>query len=208
MKKLADSVKRLRAGETKSIIEKRLKEFEELGKKASKELFKEMCFCLLTANCAAEKCMAIQKSLGDDFITLAEHQLAKKLKELGYRFPNMRAKYISEARKHKENLKETIDSFDKEFDLREWLVKNVKGLGYKEASHFLRNIGFKGSAILDFHIIDALEAHNLIEKPKTLTPKKYIEIENELKKIGKELGLNMAELDLYLWRMETGKVLK
>jgi len=208
MKKLADAVEKLRKSEVKGVIEDRLKEFEDLGKKSGNELFKEMCFCLLTANCAADKCMAIQKSLGDGFLTLPEQKLAASLKELGYRFPNMRAKYISEARKHKDHLKETIESFEKESDLREWLVKNVKGLGYKESSHFLRNIGFKDSAILDSHIMDVLEGHNLIERPKTLTPKKYIEIEGELKKIGKKLGLNMAELDLYLWRMETGKVLK
>jgi N-glycosylase/DNA lyase len=210
MKKLADAVEKLRKSEVKGVIDDRLKEFEDLGKKSSNELFKEMCFCLLTANCAADKCMAIQKSLGGrgGFLTLSEQKLAARLRELGYRFPNVRAKYISEARKHKDHLKETIESFEKESDLREWLVKNVKGLGYKESSHFLRNIGFKDFAILDFHIIDVLEEHNMIDRPKTLTPKKYIEIEGELKKIGKKLGLNMAELDLYLWRMETGKVLK
>ena len=92
--------------------------------------------------------------------------------------------------------------------LREWVVKNVKGIGYKEASHFLRNIGYKNLAIIDFHIVDLLVKYDLIEKPKSMTKKKYLEIENVLKQLGRELHLDMAKLDLYLWYKETGKVLK
>ena len=88
------------------------------------------------------------------------------------------------------------------------MVNNVKGLGYKESSHFLRNIGFDDYAIIDFHIVDVLVNYNLINKPKTITKKKYLEIENVLKRLAKETNLTLAELDLYLWYMETGKILK
>jgi len=81
-------------------------------------------------------------------------------------------------------------------------------LGYKEASHFLRNIGYKNYAIVDFHIVDLLVKYSLIEKPKTMTKRKYLEIERILQDLGSEVSLNLAELDLYLWYMETGKVLK
>ena len=100
-----------------------------------------------------------------------------------------------------------IDSGN-EKDIREYLAKNVLGLGYKEASHFLRNVGFTDVAIIDFHIIDVLVQYNLIDKPKTMTKNKYLEIEDVLRALGRECGLNLAELDLYLWFMETGKVLK
>ncbi|MBN2459751.1 N-glycosylase/DNA lyase [Candidatus Woesearchaeota archaeon] len=208
MKELSDKIDNLKANGVKAQVETRLEEFEALGKKPSQELFKEMCFCILTANSSAKKCMEIQQSIDNGFLGLPKEKLAAKLKELGYRFPNKRAEYISEARKHKDSLRKVIEAANDEADLRQWLVKNVKGLGYKEASHFLRNIGFKGSAILDFHIIDILDEHKLIQRPKSLTPKKYLEIENELKKIGQKLNLNMAELDLYLWCAETGTVLK
>jgi N-glycosylase/DNA lyase len=92
--------------------------------------------------------------------------------------------------------------------MREWLVNNVKGLGMKESSHFLRNIGYKDLAIIDFHIVDLLEREKLIERPKTITPKKYLEIEQILAELGKKTNLNLAELDLYLWYLETGKILK
>ena len=208
VEELLKSLEKLKNSEIKNLVYARIKEFKEKGKKTSNELFKELCFCILTANFNAEKSIKIQEEIDDGFLTLPEHQLARKLKELGYRYPNTRAKYIVEARKYKDSLKDIINSFDDGSKLREWLVKNIKGIGYKEASHFLRNIGFTNFAIIDFHIIDTLAKHKLIEKPKTLTKKKYLEIENLLKEIGKKLKLNLAELDLYLWYIETGKILK
>lgn len=167
-------------------------------------LFNELCFCILTANYNAERAIAIQNEVGDGFAELSEPELASRLKELGYRFPNVRAKYIVCAREHPlEKLK-----FNDERELRDWLVENVKGLGLKEASHFLRNIGFKDVAIIDFHIIDALVEHKIIAKPKTLTRKKYLMIEEKLREMAGELGITLAELDLYLWYLETGKILK
>lgn len=208
MDELVKKIKGLKSSAVKKQVDARLKEFEALGRKSSKELFKELCFCILTANSSAKKCMEIQAKINNGFLELTKDDLSMKLKELGYRFPNKRAEYIVEARKHKDNLKRIINSFKSEAELRHWLIKNVKGLGYKEASHFLRNVGFKNSAILDFHIIDILEEHKLIERPNSLTPSKYFEIENKLKKISKNLGLNLAELDLYLWCSQTGCVLK
>jgi len=145
--------------------------------------------------------------MGNQFLFLKEEDIAKKLKEFGHRFPNNRAKYIAESTKHNDILKNLV-CHSKDTEIREWLVKNVKGLGFKEASHFLRNIGFENLAIIDFHIIDLLVEHNLIKKPKSINKKRYLEIENSLKKIAKETNLTLAELDLYLWYMETGKILK
>jgi len=192
----------------KEIVNSKMEEFERLGKKSSNEIFNELCFCLLTANFSAEGGVKIQNSMGDDFSTLPEEELAEKLREFGHRFPNMRAKFIYEAQRYKENLKEILDSLETDEEKREWLVKNIKGLGFKEASHFLRNIGHKNLAIIDFHIIDLLVKQNLIEKPKTITPKRYIEIENTLKQLTEKTNTNLGELDLYLWYEETGKILK
>ncbi len=146
--------------------------------------------------------------MADEFLTIPETELARKLKQLGHRYPNARAEYIVNARQHMRSIKNLFDKFNDEKRLREWLVKNVKGLGYKEASHFLRNIGYKNLAIIDFHIIDVLVKHDIVEKPKTLTRRKYLEIEDILRKIAVRLELNLAELDLYLWYVETGKILK
>jgi len=188
-------------------IEERLEEFRELGKRESREIFKELCFCILTANFNAQRSIKIQEIIGNGFLSLSKEELSIKLKELGHRYPEARASYIVDAKRYKDSIKEIL--FSKERDeKREWLVKNIKGIGYKEASHFLRNIGMLDYAIIDFHIIDLLEKEGIIERPKSLTKKRYILIESLLREIADQLGISLGELDLYLWYMETGKVLK
>jgi N-glycosylase/DNA lyase len=130
------------------------------------------------------------------------------LKRSGHRFPNIRAKYIVEARMHEESINKIILSSGDEQEQRDWLVNNIKGIGYKEASHFLRNVGFTDLAIIDFHIIDLLTRLGLIQKPKSLGKKKYVEIEKLLRSVSRKLNMNLAELDLYMWYAETGKILK
>jgi len=206
--RLSALIENLKKSKVRDLVNARIKEFRENGKKSSRELFKELCFCILTANFIAEKSLKIQKEINDGFLTLPEHELAEKLRKLGHRFPQKRAKYIVEARKYADSLKNIIQSINVGDKLREWLVKNIKGIGYKEASHFLRNIGYTDLAIIDFHITNILTTYGLIEKPRTLTKTKYLEIENLLREVADKLNLSLAELDLYLWYMETGKVLK
>ncbi len=202
-----EEIKKLRSSRVAEEVKKRMEEFE--ARRGDEEkIFSELCFCILTANFSAAGAIKIQKALHEAFMNMPEKELAVELKRLGHRFPNTRAKYIVEARKWRGRLEEIINEFDDERKLREWLVKNVKGFGYKEASHFLRNIGFKNIAIIDYHILDLLERYGLIKKPRSLTGKKYKEIEKILANIAEMSGMTLAELDLYLWYMETGKVLK
>lgn len=206
MQNLIDEVELLKNSEISEVVTNRINEFKKIKKGSSDELFKELCYCILTAGFSAEKCIKTHKEIGDGFLTYSEEELAKKLKKLGYRFPN-RAKYIPKALESKEQLKKNIQSF-KGDDLRKFIVNDIDGIGYKEASHFLRNIGFDDFAIIDYHIVDTLTKYNLIEKPKTMTRKKYLEIEKVLKQIAQKSNLTLAELDLYLWYMETSKILK
>lgn len=208
MEKVLELIENLKKSEVKKLIDARIKEFEENGRKPGSEIFKELCFCILTANFDAGKCIKIQNDIGEGFLTLSESQLAERLKESGHRHPNVRSRYIVEAREYKNSLKDVIKFCNNDTELREYLVKNIKGIGYKEASHFLRNIGYKNLAIIDFHIINILTDYGLIEEPKSLTKRKYMEIEGLLKEIAGESGINLAELDLYLWFAETKKILK
>ena len=207
-RELIRSIEELKRSPIRRIVEKRISEFRELGRGESKEIFKELCFCILCANYSAERAIKIQKRMDDDFIILSCEELAEKLREAGHRFPNSRARYIVSARKYHDSIKEIIESFDDPYRLRRWLVKNILGIGLKEASHFLRNIGFTDFAIIDFHILNLLDKYGVAEKPKTLTESRYLRIEEKLREISRYVGLNMAELDLYLWFMETGKILK
>ena len=207
MNQLFQKIQSLKNSSISTQVNKRIEEFKKINKNSSDELFKEMCFCILTANFSAERSIHIHKKLSKCFLTDSQEILTIKLKKNGYRFPNTRAGYITKSMKRKEILKTIILSLERE-ERREWLVKNIKGLGFKEASHFLRNIGFDDYAIIDSHILDLLERYKFIKQPKTFTRKKYMEIEKILQTIAAQTNLTLAELDLYLWYMETGKIFK
>ncbi len=197
---LISEINKLKKSDIKQVIDKRMNAFSQISRDFD-SLFRELAFCILTAGTSAELGIKTIAHLGNTLFNGSQEDILKKLKEV-YRFHTIRAGYIHEARESFRKL--DINSPV----IRDELVSNVKGLGMKEASHFLRNVGFENYAIVDFHIVDILEKHNLIEKPKTLTKNKYLEIENILKKLADKLKMSLGELDLYLWYLETGKVLK
>lgn len=207
-RKLIEEICLYKKGVVGREVRKKIDEFRGLRRGSCEDLFSELCFCILTANCSAESCIRVQKNIGRRFLDLTEERLSSELRRLGYRFPNKRAHYIVLAREKKEDLKKLVDCGLDGETIREWLVENIKGVGMKEASHFLRNIGYGDVAIIDFHIIDVLAKHGIINKPKNLSKKKYLEVERRLEEIAEETGLCLGELDLYLWYMETGKILK
>jgi N-glycosylase/DNA lyase len=214
MSKLVNSVKKLRKSEIKATVDKKLRIFSDFNKKNNQEWFGEMCFCILTANSKAKTAIAIQKELtASGFCTKCLDDIRGTIKKHKHRFHNNKAKFIVEARKHlnvKDEIKSIADN-GKEGQLaaREWLVKNIKGLGYKESSHFLRNIGYLDLSILDRHILNLMTEDELIkERPKSLTKKKYLEIEKKFRQLANKLGMSCAELDLYMWYIKTGWVLK
>ncbi|MFN3910047.1 MAG: DNA lyase, partial [Candidatus Anstonellaceae archaeon] len=90
------------------------------------------------------------------------------------------------------------------------LVKEIDGLGLKEASHFLRNIGMmKNLAILDRHILKCLKYYGVIKEiPKTLTKKNYLEIEKRMIEFSKKIKIEPAKIDLLFWSEQTGYVFK
>jgi N-glycosylase/DNA lyase len=193
--------------DTEKTVRSKMTEFEKAGTDEA-GLFGEMSFCILTANFTAEGGMRIQREIGEGFKSLEEKELAKKLRSLGYRFPTSRAGYIVEDRTLCSDLGKMLKSFRGGSQAREWLVENVKGFGYKEASHFLRNIGFKDVAIIDRHILRFLNGMELLDLPNTLSKKQYLHVEKLLQAIADKLSITLSELDLYLWYIMTGKILK
>jgi len=201
-------VKQVKALKIKKQVDARLKQFKALNKKSSKEWFSELCFCLLTANWKAKESIEIQNELKyKGFSQHKQKQLQKYLKAKGHRFHPQRAERICLAREHLD-IKNKLKG-KKDYQAREWLVEHIKGIGYKEASHFLRNVGYDDLAIIDRHILKVLYENNYLKEiPKTITKKKYLEIENALAKLAKQLKMTQAELDLYLWYIKTKKILK
>jgi N-glycosylase/DNA lyase len=208
---LSDALIDLKVSPVSVKVKERIEEFRLLNTLGEDEWFSELCFCLLTANSSAQKGVQVQTAIGDGFSTLPQQELSTRLRKLGYRFFNKRAEYIVAARKHSKGLKKRIQKLAKKDTrkAREWLVENVKGMGYKEASHFLRNVGYTDVAILDRHILRTLHENQMIPQvPKSLTRVQYLTYENLLRLLAYRFRLSLAALDLYLWYLKTGKVLK
>ena len=178
-------------------------------------LFEELAFCIFTANTSAEMSAKAVDAVRNVLITGSADDMTRRLEGI-YRFNNVRPAHIVHTRNYLKNsmnfqLKNKINSFKNKNELRDFfaLNKDIKGIGYKEASHFLRNIGFKGYAILDKHIINSLHEFGILktnEKPKN--NKEYLEIEEKLKDFSKDIGIDIDELDLLLWSRRAGKILK
>jgi len=90
--------------------------------------------------------------------------------------------------------------------LRQELSSRVPGLGYKAASHFLRNIGITDLAIIDVHILKYREYYMPQGKRTFLptSPKKYLELEKYFRHWSIFLGLTVAHLDWIIWCKESG----
>jgi N-glycosylase/DNA lyase len=73
----------------------------------------------------------------------------------------------------------------------------------------LRNIGFRGYAILDKHILARLAEFEVIDGPRPPSSKKrYVELEGKMKLFSESIDIDFDELDLLLWYTKTGVILK
>jgi N-glycosylase/DNA lyase len=196
----------------RAVVENRVAEFLEVKERDSYAWFTELVYCLLTAYSSAERGQLCVDALCDCGALLngSLGEVSETLRCQGHRFAERRAEYIVEARRIAPKLKEIIQGFRTTKAAREWLVKNVRGLGWKEASHFLRNVGYIDIAILDRHIMSNLREYGLIpnEGAKGLTRRRYLEYERLLEEVARRVGISPGEMDLYLWYRKTGKVLK
>jgi len=199
----------------KDPVQKRLHEFRQVLERDDHDVFAELCFCLLTPQSSAKTCWAAITRLKEKSLLLkgAPGELEPLLNDV--RFNESKAKYIVQARQQFSKngdlqVKPHLRSFVNNYELREWLVENVNGLGYKEASHFLRNVGLgEEFAILDRHILRNLKDFGVLpEIPTSLTKKRYLEIEEKVRRFSRQIGIPMGELDLLLWSKETGWIFK
>ena len=200
----------------KKEIVSRLREFERCWNDMSdEEIFTELSFCLLTPQSRAKFCWDAITSLKKENLLLKGSVARIREKLHCVRFHNKKAQYVVDARRLFMNngrisIKPLLGKFADIQECREWLVKNIRGLGYKEAGHFLRNIGFgKDIAILDRHILRNLNLLGVIEEiPESMSRKKYLEIEKHMAEFAKEINIPLAHLDLLLWSKETGEIFK
>ena len=195
-----------------SDIEFRLNQFNELNEIATPgDLFRELVFCILTANASARMALRSINVLDSLIYKGTEKDIENRLRGV-YRFPKVRANYIVRSRDFLQsycqmNIRKILTEFTDKFLLREFLVKNIVGIGFKECSHFLRNIGYSGYAILDKHVISMLNLLDCsVRKPKS--KREYCEIEKKMNDFATKIRINMDELDLLFWSYKTGEIIK
>ena len=195
--------------ERREAIRKRLDEFAAV---APTEYFYELAYCLLTPQSSARNADAVVAALRAARFQEEPFDPEPMLRSRDQyiRFHRTKSRHLLLAREQFAATAEILRSGLNAADLREWLVKQVKGLGMKEASHFLRNIGRnEGLTILDRHILRNLVRHGVIRRlPKTLSRKEYLRIERGFIRFASEIGIPVDELDLLFWSMETGEVRK
>jgi len=197
-------------------IDSRLEEFEDVWTKGSEEdVFRELVFCILTPQsnarvCWETLCKLIEKNL---LLCAGPELIAREIN--GVRFKNNKSRYIVGARDFftasgNLSIKAPLRELRGEKNKREWLVKNIKGIGYKEASHFLRNIGMgKEIVILDRHILRNLVFMGVIDKiPKTISRERYFAIERKMSEFAKVVKIPLEHLDLVLWYKEKNELFK
>ena len=197
-------------------IRRRLGEFRDVWRDASDErLWEEMVYCIFTAGSSARMGLNAVEAVRHLIHVGTREEMTEALKGK-YRYIAARPGYIIVTRDYLQEhcgfrLRKELASFSDPIARRDWLAgeRRVKGLGYKEASHFLRNIGIPGYAILDKHILRCLSEVGVIDSPKPPSTRlRYIEIEKRFRAFAQGVKIDFDELDLVLWSMRTGEILK
>jgi len=197
-------------------IRRRLGEFRDIWRDATDErLWEEMVYCIFTAGSSARMGLNAVEAVRHLIHVGTREEMTEALKGK-YRYIAARPGYIIVTRDYLQEhcgfrLRKKLASFSDPIARRDWLAgeRRVKGLGYKEASHFLRNIGIPGYAILDKHILRCLSEVGVIDSPKPPSTRlRYIEIEKRFRAFAQGVKIDFDELDLVLWSMRTGEILK
>lgn len=205
---LLQIVRRLSGSPLSELVNSRMETFKRNHDSVYEIWFSELSFCILVAASTARSGLRAQIRLGPRaFVSMEEGRLQRALKSTGIRFHN-RARYIVRARKLGD-FRPAVLSASSVHEARDWLVGNVSGIGYKEASHFLRNVGFPDVAILDRHIVRTLFEAGYLPSPESPSGRDdYLRKEQAMLELAEETSMAPGELDLYLWYIKTGDIVK
>lgn len=203
--------------EKRAAIRARLDEFAEIGRnRDDHRLFEELAYCIFTAGASARMGLNSIERVRPHLLK-GSHTRLENLLVGAHRYPRARSGYVVHTRNYLKRecglrLSEKLAAFDGDDEARrDYFAGNpgIKGIGYKEASHYLRNIGYKGYAILDKHILRTLHECGVIDSPNPpTTKKKYLIVEEQMRNFAVDIRINFDELDLLLWSNKTGEILK
>lgn len=93
-----------------------------------------------------------------------------------------------------------VAGFEGDVAAREWFLKNAPGIGPKQASMFLRNIGYSYHlAVLDRHVLNYMLAIDLDVPEQTTRRDWYHLCEQSLKSHAETIGYRVGVVDWAIW---------
>lgn len=201
-------------------IDRRLRDETALPWTESR-LWSELSCCILSSQVPYALAQAASARLCESEILLDDHHcpealesalvalLLEDLQVAGevrrYRFPASRARQLArtwtEVHREGRGLKPLLEGFGDCHAARAWLVRNAPGLGPKQASMFLRNIGATYElAVLDRHVISYMVIMGLVsDAAPTRSMPHYIRDEHILRDHAAGFGLPVGLLDWAVW---------
>jgi N-glycosylase/DNA lyase len=180
-------------------ISQRLAEFKSIWENGSEEdLFKELVFCIFTPQSNAHICWDAVNMLHDSDLLFqgSEKRIAQQINTVRFRYN--KARNVVLARKlfqidEEICVRSHLRKLSDNYKMREWLVRNVHGIGYILDRHILKNL---------------VNLYVIAENPKFMSYKRYLEIERKMLKFAEKVGIPAIELDLLLWYKEKGEIFK
>lgn len=189
------------------------------------QLWEQIVLSILSSNIQFETARSALLQLVNrglmDYNSYTETTLIRIIKELkrsiylprknnngfrSYRYPTKRANYIYMSgviiRERYGSLRNLLYESDNIDELRTEIVRYLPGIGMKEASMFLRNIGFSYRvAILDRHVMRFLFPNCCCSNEKNiLTPKTYLIVERQFQSLSDKIGISPCLLDSLIWQ--------
>jgi len=123
-----------------------------------------------------------------------------------YRFPVLRAKHVCRTATrlylYGSGLRQLLESSWSEIERRRRLVEVCIGIGPKQASLFLRNVGYATElAILDVHVLRFMNmvVLNRPARPPGTCLRAYELLEKRLRSYAEDFGTRLARLDTAIW---------
>ena len=161
-------------------ITARLDEFVEIHKQSdNKKIFEELSFCILSSGVGPRMAQKSVEAIGENIHTGTAAELTETIKDI-HKYPD-KVSYLVTSREYirtelNYSLFQHLSSIEDRLQRREFIAENssIKGIGMVQASHFLRNIGFFGYAILDKNILTSLFEIGVIDDSRPPSTKKKI----------------------------------
>ena len=195
------------------------------GQMQEEDLWEALCFCILSSSVWFETAKSAVQQLSEKGMLDIREMYGTSAKAIAqelsrpiylprrkdgtfrkYRFPRIRAINLIQAfdalYRRNGGIISILRNHSSGKEARNFLTKEVNGLGLKQASHFLRDVKYSNAlAIIDTHVIRFLQLLGLIETDCALrlTPQKYMQFEGMILNIAEERNLNPAILDKAVW---------